>query len=596
MLDASRTSYDVVVVGAGSAGMAAACAIAESGPYSVLLLERESYFGGVLRQCVHEGFGLYCFGESLTGPEYALRWKHRIEADGVQVALDTTVLDVREGDLECAGDRAGEAGKDSLAQDSSGLDAEGFQEFCQGKLESEKAAHHPGFLFNVAGVPFGGAATIHAKAVVCSTGCRERTRGSMLIPGGRPSGVLTAGSAQYMVNVVDQLPGDKVVIFGSGDIGLIMARRMVLEGAEVRMVLGQEATGLVRNHIRCIQDFGIPIRYGWGLVSIHGFGRLQGITVAPILEDGSFDMQRKEYVRCNVLLIACGLIPEREILDHLARGSEAGDRTGDSGSEPAGSDSGNAGVSGSDSDDFDGGLSGTVDSGESGDQGGTGGPSMNGDLDDAGGLGGPALSLSERYPGVFLCGNAREPHDLVDQVSQEGARAGIEAAMYLSDELGMPAPKISEDWKRFIDMKISEPHGRMREIHGELAPGDQRMVCTECPTGCVMVVHPDLTVEGNACKRGREFALREREHPMRMFTGTVRIDGAAGRVLLPVRTSRAVSKDSLLDIAKACKKVRAQAPLRAGDVVCENIAGTGSDLIATDDCSAERSSDSRGSL
>lgn len=272
-------SFDAIVIGAGSAGLAAAVALRGSGDFSVLVLEREPYVGGVLPQCVHDGFGLYCFGESLTGPEYAMRWQRMAQDAGAVIALRTTVLSVEEGP-------------------------------------------DGGYIVDAVGQTLGGHARMHARAVICASGCRERSRGALQIPGGRPAGVYTAGTAQYMVNIADQMPGDKIVILGSGDIGLIMARRMTLEGAEVRLVLGQEATGLVRNHIRCIQDFRIPMRAGWGVVKVHGFGQLQAVTVAPLEGDGGFDMERAEYVRCNALLLACGLIPEREVLAKLDAGTE----------------------------------------------------------------------------------------------------------------------------------------------------------------------------------------------------------------------------------------------------------------------------------
>lgn len=465
-IDASGV-FDVLVVGGGSAGLAAAVAAAECGAARVLVVEREDYLGGVLPQCVHDGFGLYLYGESLTGPEYAQRWARRAYEAGVQVALAATVL--------------------SLAA----LDAEGGL-----------------FAVDAVGASLGGRALLRARAVVCATGCRERTRGAMQIPGGRPAGVLTAGSAQYMVNVANQLPGDKAVILGSGDIGLIMARRMALEGAEVRMVLGQEATGLLRNHIRCIEDFGIPIRYGWGLASVHGYGQLQGVTVAPMGADGTLDMQCKEYVRCNVLLIACGLIPEREVLNGL-------DAT--------------------------------------------------------------------RTPGLFVCGNANIAHDLVDQVTQEGLRAGAAAARFARTTVrGDAAVDLPADLARMERRAISEPKGRLSELRDGPPKGFARIVCTVCPTGCVLEASAQGEVRGNACERGWEYALCELACPMRVFTGTVRVDGA-GLPLLPVRTEAAVPKDALLDVARACRRLRVAAPVRMGDVIAADVAGTGVALVATAD-------------
>ena len=456
-------SVDAAVIGGGSAGLAAACALAESGYPSVLVVERERRLGGVLPQCVHDGFGLHLYGASLTGPEYARRWIDRAEEDGVRVALNATVLSIaREGE---------------------------------------------GFSIEAVGASLGGRARIVARCVVVATGCRERTRGALQIPGGRPAGILTAGTAQYMMNVADQLPGDKAVILGSGDIGLIMARRLVLEGAEVRMVLGQEATGLLRNHIRCIQDFSIPFRSGWGVARIHGFGQLQGVTVAPLDGEGGFDLDRAEYIRCNLLLLACGLIPEREVLAGVGEGD-----------------------------------------------------------------------------GLYVCGNANLPHDLVDQVTQEGLRRGFDAACRLAELDGAQPPELPGDLARMAALSIAEPKGRLSQL-GEAAPaGVERIVCTVCPTGCVIGAGPDGEVSGNACARGAAYAARELACPHRLFTGTVKVEGAAdGRALAPVRTDGEVPQASLRAVACACRRLTLRAPVALGQTVAENVAGTGARLVAADD-------------
>jgi CxxC motif-containing protein/thioredoxin reductase len=454
-------AFDLVVIGGGPAGLAAAVCGARSGLAHVVVLEREGFLGGVLPQCIHDGFGLHLYHHPLTGPEYAEVWREEVAACGAATALDTTVLGVHPG-------------------------------------------HDGLFTVEAVGAPLGGRREMKTRSVVVATGCRERTRGQLSIPGTRPAGIITAGCAQYMVNVKDQLPGDKVVILGSGDIGLIMARRLTLEGAEVRLVLGQEAMGLVRNHIRCIHDFGIPIRYGWGLVSVHGSGQLKGVMVAPFLEDGSFDLARREYVRCNALVIACGLIPEREVI--------------------AGLDSG-------------------------------------------------------VVEGLFVCGNASAPHDLADQVTQEGLRTGRAAATYVHGRRGTAIPPVPEDIARLLDIDVVEPKGRVSELpSGE---GRERaVVCTVCPTGCVMEVALDGVVTGNGCRRGEEYAHAEMVRPLRLFTGTVRLRGGDGR-LLPVRTRTEVSRDALCAVAKACRHVHAQAPVTLGDVVRADVAGTGVDLVAT---------------
>lgn len=468
---------DVLVVGAGPAGLAAAYAARLAGA-SVLVVEREAFAGGVLPQCVHDGFGQHLYGVSLTGPEYVARWEKMACDAGVQFWFSTTVFSV-------------------------------------------KTSKHC-FSVQLVGAAAGGALEVQARAVVVATGCRERTRGELNIPGSRPFGVMTAGTAQYMMNVRNQLPGDKVVILGSGDIGLIMARRLSLEGADVRMVLGAEGTGLLRNHIRCIQDFNIPYREGWGVVSVSGNGKLHGVTIAPLDNEGQFAHRQREYIRCNVLLLACGLIPEREILSS-----------------------------------FD--LSeGTI-------------KDKKGVHDKSG------------AHGIFICGNAERPHDLVDQVTQEALQAGLQAAAHAlgcSAEKSIPA--FPKEAREHLSAQISEPKGSVRDV--EVREGMQAIPCTVCPTGCIVYVRNEGDkageCEGNACARGVDYARAELANPKRIFTGTVRVD-ACEHPLVPVRTSGEVVRDALLDVAREVKRLRLRAPVCVGDVICENIAGTGVKLIAT---------------
>ena len=267
----------LIVIGGGPAGMAAAVSAKEQGIEDVRLLERHDYLGGVLPQCIHNGFGTQLYEKDYTGGEYAWLWKERTARAGVDVMLSTTVLSVyRSGPMDAVG---------------------GWRVKCvSAKL---------------------GAKELEADAVIIATGCRERTLPQMLIPGSRPAGVLTAGAAQMMMNMKNYLPGRSAVILGSGDIGLIMARRMTLEGINVKMILGQKATGLARNIVQCVEDYDIPMRYGWTVVSTHGYERLKGVTIAPFDEDGSPDRTRSQYIQCDTLLVATGLIPELEICHGL---------------------------------------------------------------------------------------------------------------------------------------------------------------------------------------------------------------------------------------------------------------------------------------
>lgn len=259
---------NLIVVGGGPAGMAAAVTALECGVENVMLLERHDYLGGVLPQCIHNGFGTQLYEKDYTGGEYARIWKEKTESSGVEVMLSTTVLSV------------------------SHVETRWIVKCVNGNL---------------------GAKEMEADAVIIATGCRERTLPQMLIPGSRPAGVFTAGAAQLMMNMKNYLPGKSAVILGSGDIGLIMARRMTLEGINVRMILGQEATGLARNIVQCVEDYNIPMHYGWTVVSTHGYERLKGVTIAPFDEDGIPDRTRSKYIQCDTLLVATGLIPELEI-------------------------------------------------------------------------------------------------------------------------------------------------------------------------------------------------------------------------------------------------------------------------------------------
>ena len=319
---------DLVIIGAGPAGLAAAIAARESGVRDILLLERDREPGGILNQCIHSGFGLHTFKEELTGPEYAQRYIDRVEALNIPCMLNTMVL-------ELSNDRVVTA------------------------MNREKG------LFQ-----------IQAGAVILAMGCRERARGSLNIPGFRPAGIYSAGTAQRLVNMEGYLPGREVVILGSGDIGLIMARRMTLEGAHVQVVaeLMPYSGGLKRNIVQCLDDFGIPLKLSHTVVDIHGRERVTGVTIAQVDENRRPIPGTEQTYECDTLLLSVGLIPENE----LSRG---------------------AGVDISPI---------------------TNGPIVN-------------ESLETSVPGIFACGNVLHVHDLVDFVSEEAAAAGRRAAMFLNN-------------------------------------------------------------------------------------------------------------------------------------------------------------------
>lgn len=326
---------DLVILGGGPAGLAAAIAARKAGVQDLIILERDRELGGILNQCIHSGFGLHTFQEELTGPEYAARFADEALAMGIPYKLNTMVLDLSADRVVTAVNRT-----DGLFQ-------------------------------------------LQAKAVILAMGCRERPRGALNIPGTRPAGIYTAGTAQRLVNMEGYLPGRRVVILGSGDIGLIMARRMTLEGAKVLCVaeLMPYSGGLKRNIVQCLDDFGIPLKLSHTVVDIEGKERVQGITIARV-EDGKPVPGTEEHFDCDTLLLSCGLLPENE----LSRG---------------------AGVA----------LS----------------PVTSGPLVDE--------SLQTSLPGVFAAGNVLHVHDLVDYVSEEAAAAGRHAAQYI---LGGAAPAEGE--------------------------------------------------------------------------------------------------------------------------------------------------------
>jgi NADPH-dependent 2,4-dienoyl-CoA reductase/sulfur reductase-like enzyme/CxxC motif-containing protein len=481
-----KIKTDIAVIGGGPAGLAAALEAKKRGA-GVLILERDAELGGILQQCIHDGFGLHRFNKRMSGNQYAQVFIDEVQNSDIEVKLETMVLEI--------------------IPESNGEKTIYACNKTEGMIE------------------------IKSRAVILAMGCRERTASQVLIFGTRPAGVLTAGSIQRYINMEGFLPGKTAVILGSGDIGLIMARRMTLEGVKVKGVFEVMPTpsGLTRNIVQCLDDYGIPLALSTTVTRVAGKKRLESVTVSKVDKNLKPIPGTEQIIECDLLALAVGLIPENELT------RQAGIKI-----DPK-----------------------------------TKGP----ELDNA---------FSTSVPGIFACGNVAAVFDLVDYVSQSAEIAAENAVAYLSGAAPNTKTSLADITHKaeygkqevFAEKADSSPNDDSSSFSG--APEKKYFTCIVCPNSCRLTVWEDseIHVEGHKCKRGLEYGANEFKNPMRMITTTVAVkNGSLTR--LPVISQGEVPKNKLKDCLNELYSFVASAPITRGEIIIKNICGTGVDVIAS---------------
>lgn len=485
-----RRSLDALIVGGGPAGLAAAEGLWNRGIRDILIVEREKHLGGILRQCIHDGFGLTRFGRTLSGPEYAQNYIDDVDRLKIPYITDAAVLNISSSRVVTVASR-------------------------KGMTEYE------------------------AKAVILAMGCRERTRGALAIPGERPAGVFTAGVAQAYINLYNRMPAREVIILGSGDVGMIMARRLTLEGAHVKGVfeIMPHPAGLPRNVEQCLNDYDIPLHLSHTVTKIHGRDRLTGVTISEV--DSSLKPipgTEREY-SCDTLILSVGLIPENEL--SLGAGVRLDPRTG-------------------------------------------------------------GAFVDRHYmtsvDGIFAAGNVLHVHDLADNVSLEAEEVSAYAAKYIR-EGALPACTFPVEFGG-DERSRAGGSGDFKPPHADSPVMTREFTCTLCPNGCLITVDFEnadsadsgpgpaqggpviKSVQGNLCPRGAEYARQEIVDPRRTVSTSILVEGGE-LPLTSVRLTAPIPKGRIMDAMAEIRRYKVKAPVKAGTVVIRDLLGLGSNVIVT---------------